>query len=251
MHESDRLFRPDDFPAALALLSRWPLRIPERALARGARTAWSWPLVGLALAGLAALTAWIAQILGIPEEISALLALTTLVVLTGALHEDGLADTADGFWGGFETTRRLEIMRDSRIGSYGVLALVLSLLLRGAGLIALSDHLFAALVVPAATSRAAMAYVMDTLPGVRPDGLSHTTGLPGADALRAALLIAAVIALLFAGWAGIWAIVAAAAACVLVANLALAKVGGQTGDVLGATQQITEIAALLALTATL
>ena len=251
MRESDRLMTPGDFSAALVLLSRLPLRAPDAALARGARTAWSWPLVGLLLGLFAWVVARAAQAIGIPPEISALLALTTLVILTGALHEDGLADTADGFWGGFDRARRLDIMRDSRIGSYGVLALVLSLALRGAALIALSDHLFAALLASAALSRAAIAYVMDTLPPARRDGLSRATGTPGPGAVQTALAVAALAALLLAGWAGLLALTFAAVATVLVANLALAKIGGQTGDILGATQQITEIAAFIALSAAL
>ncbi|MEZ5713914.1 MAG: adenosylcobinamide-GDP ribazoletransferase [Paracoccaceae bacterium] len=251
MPESDRTVQSSDLAAALVLLSRLPLRVSAASLSRGARTAWSWPLAGLILALLAWALARIAQAVGVPSEISALLALATLVIATGALHEDGLADVADGFWGGFDRARRLEIMRDSRIGSYGVLALVLGLALRGAGLIALVDHLFVALLVPAALSRAAMAYVMQELPPARPDGLSRATGRPGAPALQLALALAGLAALILAGWAGLWALIATAAACVACANIALAKIGGQTGDTLGATQQITEIAALIALSAAL
>ena len=252
MNQSDRLIQLGDLSAALMLLSRLPLpAVPDRAPSRGARTAWGWPLVGLGLALIAAAVAWVARGLGVPPEIAALLALATLVVLTGALHEDGLADVADGFWGGQTRARRLEIMRDSRVGSYGVLALVLALALRGAALIALADHLTVALLAAAATSRAAMAYVMETLPPARRDGLSQATGRPGLQATQAAVALAALAALIFAGWAGLAALVAAAIACVLCANLALAKIGGQTGDVLGATQQITEITVLIALSAAL
>lgn len=251
MRESDPLLHADDFAAALVLLSRWPLRVSRYAMARGARTAWCWPLVGLVLASLATLLAISLQSIGINAEITALLALALLIIMTGALHEDGLADVADGFWGGFERSRRLEIMKDSHIGSYGVLALILSLGLRGGALIALTDHLAIALLTSAVLSRAAMAYVMGSLPNARDSGLSAETGRPGRKPVQIALLIAAIVALLLVGWPVIWLLLTVAFVTWACARLADTKIGGQTGDVLGATQQMTEIASLIALTALL
>ncbi len=251
MRESDRPFCPDDIRAALALLSRVPLRVSPHAMARGARSAWCWPVVGLILASFATLLAVFLQAIGIKQEISALLALALLVVMTGALHEDGLADVADGFWGGFDRARRLDIMKDSHIGSYGVLALILSLGLRGAALIALADHLAVALLASAALSRAAMAHVMHKLPNARTTGLSAQTGRPPRQAVRIALLIAVGVVVLLTGWGAVWILLAAIAATYACARIAQAKIAGQTGDVLGATQQITEISTLLALSALL
>src|SRR6056297_3491159 len=118
-------FRSDLVSAAM-LLTRLPVRgMPT---ARAADAAWAWPLVGLAVGLPAGVVGMAVAAAGLPGGLAAAAALTVSIVLTGALHEDGLADCADGFWGGFDRARRLEIMRDSAIGSYGVLALGLSLI---------------------------------------------------------------------------------------------------------------------------
>ena len=103
-----------DAIAALGLLTRLPL--PGRASHRGAEAAWAWPLAGLTVALLAAVLVGIGGWIGLPVTLCAGLLIVAMVVMTGALHEDGLADVADGFWGGFTTERRLEIMKDSRTG---------------------------------------------------------------------------------------------------------------------------------------
>lgn len=242
---------PGDITLALALLTRLPLRLGPGAWARSAASAWAWPLVGLGLALAAWLLASTAQAIGISYEISCLLALTLLIVSTGALHEDGLADAADGLWGGFTRARRLEIMKDSRIGAYGVLALILSLALRAMALISLEQSLLAGLIAAAMLSRAAMVHVMAALPNARGEGLSQLAGRPAAATARLAAGLACIGALLVAGWAGLWAIAAALAAILACIAIARAKLGGQTGDILGASQQIVEIAVLLALSAAL
>ena len=142
-----------DFSEALALMTRLPARAPG---ARRAAAAWAWPLAGALVAGLAGLAAALALWLGLSAAVAAGLALAVQIALTGALHEDGLADCADGFWGGMERARRLEIMHDSRIGTYGVLALVLGLGLRWALLAGLfaAGHVIAPLLAAAALSRA-------------------------------------------------------------------------------------------------
>ncbi|MEM8578904.1 MAG: adenosylcobinamide-GDP ribazoletransferase, partial [Pseudomonadota bacterium] len=107
---------------AALLLSRLPLpRVPDAAFAEGARAVWAYPVVGLLLGAFAAGIGALAP----TPVIGAGLALAAMAMMTGALHEDGLADTADGLWGGQSRARRLEIMKDSRIGAYGVLALIL------------------------------------------------------------------------------------------------------------------------------
>lgn len=249
MPENDPVARPADIAVALSLLTRLPLRLSEADYARGARTAWAWPLVGLLVAGLAGAVALFIGWLGLTPEITALFALAVMLVLTGAMHEDGLADCVDGFWGGHDRAGRLDIMKDSRIGAYGVLALIVSLGLRWAALVALAraDLLVSALLVSACLSRAAMPAMMQALPNARGTGLSHQTGRPGAPAVRIAAGLALALAILLFGWTGIWAALWVAVAAFAAARLALAKIGGQTGDVLGATQQITEIVTLLVL----
>jgi adenosylcobinamide-GDP ribazoletransferase len=179
-------------------------------------------------------------------------------VATGALHEDGLADVADGFGGGTTRERRLEIMRDSRIGAYGGAALVLALALRIGALATLLDRTgYAAatgLILAAALSRVAALAPMVLLPPARPGGLSASVGRPDRASLATALVLGAVLAVLAVplglplGGVALMILCAGLAALALV-RLARARIGGQTGDVIGACQQVSEIAALVALVA--
>ncbi|WP_299200949.1 adenosylcobinamide-GDP ribazoletransferase [uncultured Tateyamaria sp.] len=234
-----------DVPAALVLLTRLPMpALPDHAFAHGARAVWAYPVVGLVLGGLLALFAAVLNGLGLSAPIVAGLTLGALVMLTGAMHEDGLADTADGLWGGHDRERRLEIMKDSRIGAYGVLALIVIMGLRWLGLAEVSwTGLIAALML----SRAMMPPLMLALPHARSTGLSHSVGAPNMGAVVVAVLIGIVGAMLLTGGAGLLAALVAGAATVCVGLIANAKIGGQTGDILGATQILAEIAVLLTL----
>lgn len=246
------LIEPGDVAGALGLLTRLPISVAaDFSDRRGARAAWAWPLVGAVLAALAGIAGAVALGLGLGPALSALIALACLVVVTGAMHEDGLADAADGFWGGFDRDRRLDIMRDSRIGSYGVLALILAMGARWAALsdLAQAGQLFAGLVISATLSRAAMAALMQAVEPARKDGLSAGSGQPGQQAVQLGGAIALVLALLTGGFGALWAVLAVALLAYGMGRLALAKIGGQTGDVLGATQQICEIGALAAVVA--
>jgi len=238
--------RLSDLAEALGLLSRLP--VPHRG-GRGAAAAWAWPLAGALLGGLAGLAGSAAALAGAPAAVAAGLILTAGILMTGALHEDGLADSADGLWGGNDIQRRLEIMRDSRIGSYGVLALILGLGLKWAALteLVLRGDAFWAVIASGALSRAAMVAVAARLPHARPDGLSAATGRPDARVERLALLAGLVVAVLCLGLGALTAALAAALAGVAVARLARRRLTGQTGDILGATQQVAEIAILLVL----
>jgi adenosylcobinamide-GDP ribazoletransferase len=242
-----------DVPAALGLLTRLPVRVDmDRAVARGAAGAWAYPLVGLVVGGIAACTAVAALALGLGPDQAALLAVAVPVVITGALHEDGLADSADGLWGGWDPARRLHIMKDSHIGAYGVIAIVLVMLMRWvliAGLLA-AGHIMP-LVVAAMLSRASMIGVMAWLPNARKSGLSQSVGRPALRTVILATLIAGFAALVLSGMAGLLAIITAgllAAGCGIIAR---AKIGGQTGDVLGAVQQISDLGVLMCLSAAL
>ncbi|MDP4002826.1 adenosylcobinamide-GDP ribazoletransferase [Methylobacterium sp. NEAU K] len=216
------------------------------------------PLAGLILALPAALILAAAWWIGLGPFLAATLAVTVMVVATGALHEDGLADVADGFGGGTTRERRLEIMRDSRIGAFGGAALVLALALRIGALATLLDrtgHAAAtALLLAAAVSRLAALAPMVLLPPARPGGLSASVGRPNRASLTVALGICLVVAL-FAVPLGLpvhgvaLMILFAGLAALALTRLARRKIGGQTGDVIGACQQVSEIAALLALVA--
>ena len=215
------------------------------------------PLAGWMIAAPAGLILWGAGLL-LPAEIAAALALAALVATTGAFHEDGLADTADGFGGGRTRERKLEIMRDSRIGTFGGAALVLSLLLRWAALNALFKAgpalAVAGLIGCAGLSRWAGLFPIALLPPARSDGAAHAAARPGAEAmlLAGALALAGSLMPWLAG-AALAPILAgdvlACGAALAMAWIAHRQIGGQTGDVAGAAQQLAEIAFLAALCA--
>ena len=242
----DPLARPADVAEALALLTRLP--VPDHT-PRGAASAWAWPVAGGAVALLAGSVAAVLLWLGLPTGVAAGLALAVQVALTGAMHEDGLADTADGFWGGTDRARRLEIMKDSRIGSYGVIALVLGLGLRwqALSLLLAAGDVFAPLLAAAVLSRGAMAVLMAALPNARGAGLSDSVGRPTRETALLAVAVALVLAGATLGWATLSLMVWLSLVAIGFAALARAKIGGQTGDVLGTVQQLGEIVVLIAL----
>ncbi len=241
--------RFNDLRVAAAFLTRLPLPVPEgRGIAAVAGACRAFPLVGAAI-GLAAGAVFLAaQFLGLGVWLAAALAVTCQVLLSGALHEDGLADVVDGL-GAYERARRLEIMRDSRIGTYGVLALILATVLRIAAVAGLADNALAGLVVAAALSRAVMAWPMALLPPARDDGLVASAGTPPWRGVIEGALIALVLALVLSGPAGILAAAMAAFAALSVAWLVGRTIGGVTGDIIGAAQVLAEIVSLLALVA--
>ncbi|MFN5996427.1 MAG: adenosylcobinamide-GDP ribazoletransferase [Paracoccaceae bacterium] len=239
---------PSDLLSAFALLSRLPLPNHQ---GTGGASAWAWPLVGAVLGALGAALASAALWLGVTPGVTAALVLALGAMLTGGLHEDGLSDTADGLYGGWTKARRLEIMKDSRVGSYGVLALVLVTLARWSALTAVlvyGGH-WAALIATGAVSRAPMALMMALLPNARGEGLSHATGRPSPATALVALALAAAIAVGLTGWTAVPLVFAALGAAILLSFLALRKIGGQTGDILGASQQLAEVACLSVLSA--
>lgn len=244
---------------ALAWLTRLPVGrlLPDPAPSL-ARAAWAFPLAGLAVGGIAALVLGLAGLVGLPAPVAALLAVGAAIWTTGGLHEDGLADLADGA-GGATPQRRLQIMRDSRIGSYGVLALVLALGLRVAAISALvaAAPLLAqaALVGLAAASRAGMVAGLRLMRPARDDGLGRAAGRPSGAGMAVALALgwAALLApaLLLSHPLPAWLALALGLglAQLWLARRALRDLGGQTGDVLGAMQQAGELAGLVLLAA--
>lgn len=240
--------RPADILAALGLLSRLPL--PDHA-PRGAAAAWAWPVAGAMIGALAAAVGGMALALGVPPAPAAALALAAQALLTGALHEDGLADTFDGLWGGRDRAARLAILKDSRIGSYGVLALVFVTLIAWSALSTLAAQglMLPALVAAGAISRVPMAVIQSALPNARGTGLSQAVGRPDGPTVALAAAAAALIAAFAAGWAMPVMALAAALPALWIARAARVRIGGQTGDILGAAQQLSAAAALLALAA--
>ncbi len=247
------------------LFTRVPVRVSGTIGPRDLSAALAWaPLLGAVLGVCAAAVLALLVAVGLPGSLAALLTLAVLILLTGAYHEDGLADVADGLFGGQTRERRLEIMRDSRIGAYGTIALILSVGLRWAALVALLDGpaglmgATAALVATQSVSRSVLAALVAALPPARPDGLAAELGRAstGRTARRHAQLAAALgggIALVVLAAVSplglVLALVIGAAVGAALAALARAKVGGYTGDMLGAGQQAVEIAAMIALAA--
>lgn len=215
------------------------------------------PIAGalIGLCGAAVLT--LAALLGFSDAVTAILAIAALLVATGALHEDGLADMLDGIGGGTTRLKKLEIMRDSRIGTFGASGLVIALLLRVAALasfIATVGPLRAALLLIAAeaVSRVSAVSIAYAVRPARAQGASFATGRPSGNTLYEAILYGALIASLTGVTAvGVWpvlaACVAAGAATIGMIELTRALLGGQTGDVAGATQQASLLAFLLTL----
>ena len=251
-------FRPRviDLVTALALLTR--LRLPELVFPDPktrpmAHAAWAYPLVGVVVGLLAGCAGWVTMALGLPATAAALFVMLAGVLITGAMHEDGLADCADGFWGGWTRARRLEIMKDSQIGTYGVVALVLGLGLKWVAITAIlsTGVYFAALVCAALVSRSAMVAVMYALPSARLAGLSSTTGCPPKNAALIALGFGVIGTVVAMPAVAVSILVMATGATLAVALIAKSKIGGQTGDVLGATQQVVETAILLTCLASL
>lgn len=246
MKQSDR-YGFGDVAGALRLLTRLPL--PASDVIAGPHAAWAWPVAGAVVGGLAALVGVLALPLG--AGVAAALVLGAQAMMTGAMHEDGLADTFDGLWGGWDRARRLEIMKDSHIGTYGVMALLVVGLVRWSALAALlAAGAWWAVVLVAVLSRAPMAVLMAVMPNARGSGLSQSVGRVPGKAAWVAVLIGAGVSLPFgvAGVAAVFAVVAMAAGLAAVAR---AKIGGQTGDILGASQQLGEAAALAVLAAML
>jgi adenosylcobinamide-GDP ribazoletransferase len=242
----------DDLRHAVALLTRIPLPQPASVDAdRMARAQRAFPLVG-AMVGLAVgLVDRGLLAIGIPELAAAALTLGAGAALTGALHEDGLADVGDGFGGGRDRAAKLAIMRDSRIGTYGVLVLLISFVAKCSALASLPlAAIVPALVVAHALARAAIPVVTANMPFARDDGLGRSAGRPDTASAVIAAVIASVIALLCLpiGVAALAVIVTAAAAAAM-AGLAWRQIGGVTGDVFGAIEQTAETAVLLLLAA--
>ena len=214
------------------------------------------PLTGLILGLVALAPATLFDMLAftapLPSLLLACITIATLVLVIGGLHEDGLADVADGFWGGATVERRLEIMKDSRLGSYGALALVLSVMIR----VSILSYLFEnygvqtggiAFLAACIVSRVPILHVWHTLPAARLNGLSASLGQPttrsygiavGFGALATAILIVPIFGLM----AGLSAFIFVVLSSLMMVRLARKRIRGQTGDVLGASQQLGEMA---------
>lgn len=238
-----------DLRIAVLFLTRVPVgRIAGLEVGSLARAAWAFPVAGLIVGGISGGVLYAVAGTEISPLGCALVALAVQVFVTGALHEDGLADVADGL-GSHERARTLEIMRDSRIGTYGVLALIFSVGFRAVMISGIPGpgFAFAAILAAAMLSRGVLPLVMHTMPPARTDGLSKNAGQPefGKAAIALVIGVAGLFTLLPL-YVAFSAILIAAVSGGAVVWWAQKRLGGQTGDVLGAIQQVTEIAVYVA-----
>lgn len=252
-HSEDPLRYPAGFfagfLAATAFFTRLPVDPRPAGDWRLADSAWAFPLVGAGIGGGAALAFLLAQLVGLASWPAALLSVSAGIVLTGALHEDGLADTADGFGGGKDRAQKLAIMRDSRLGTYGACALAASFMLRWSALASLGDPGPSAIALMAAhaSARASLPAFLLFVPPARSDGLSAGAGRPPPSiAIAAALLGVLVLFLSFGARGALICFLLLCAAGAGMGWLSTREIGGQTGDVAGALEQVNENVILLA-----
>lgn len=262
--------RIGEFSASIHFLTRLPLRRHDAAAPSGtadapgtagaagtavasaganlAQAAWAFPFAGFVVGLIGAIVYLVADRLVLFSWPAAALAVAATILVTGALHEDGLADTADGFGGGDTRERKLAIMRDARIGTYGVCALIIALVIRIAALAGLTEPALVATALIAAHvgARAVVPFAMYLLPAARTDGLAFTAGVPSGVSVAIAAALGFLALLLCLGLAhALIALVVLAIAVALFAWLTMRQIGGQTGDVLGAVEQVSEIVILL------
>lgn len=240
------------FLTATSVLTRLPVGSRDHSAAAQeglvAACCWAFPAVGAGIGFIAAGAMMLATLFGLHNAAAALLGLVAAGLVTGAMHEDGLADTADGFGGGHTRDEKLAIMRDSRQGSYGIIALIVTIGVRAVALAAMPDPIEGALALIAAhaASRAALPPVLYSMQPAREDGLGATAGKPTLVATLIAVAIGSAVTIGMLGpWRGLAALAAMAAAVGGTAVLAQRQIGGYTGDTLGAFQQVGEIVMLL------
>ena len=243
------LRRADEFKCGVLFLTRLRYGASDSASGGGiAEAAWAFPLVGILVGFIGAVVFALVQKIGLPAWPAAALSVAATMAVTGCLHEDGLADTTDGFGGGTTRDQKLTIMRDSRIGTYGVCALAIAIILRVSALAILgaAGPVMVALIAAHGASRAVMPVFMMCVPPARRDGLSAGAGRPPQTSAAAAAVIGVLILLLCLGLGhGLVALIVLAIAGALLGWLSRDQIGGQTGDVLGAVEQAGEIAVLL------
>lgn len=246
-----KLFRKrlSDVQVALMLLTRLPAGRLKGAVPGLEQAIWAYPLVGLILGTLSFIIHSLCGAIGLPSIVCAWAALGGLALMTGGLHFDGLADFADGIGGGQNKAHSLDIMRDSRIGSYGVLALLITtgLWTSSVASVAAGPSLASWMFI-AVSSRVAMAAVAILQPPARNDGLGSLASGAGAVHLLPGLILIGILAGFDPKQSAI-AIVVISATAFSTAAMAQRKIGGQTGDVLGAVQFISETAGWMTIAA--
>lgn len=237
-----------DFVRAAIFFTRIPFQIDETEAARPLATAAiGFPLAGLMVGVIGAIAFVIANAVGLPQLASALIAVAATALVAGGLHEEGLANAVDGLFSGKDPDDSLRIMRESSLGKFGMLALIFVVGLKVAAIEALEPGAAAAsLIGSEVAARTVLPAVLMLIGPARTEGLSFQAGRPRKESLTLALLLGGALTLLMLGiGTGLAAIVVATALCVLMVRIATMRLGGHTGDVLGAIEQITATAVLL------
>jgi adenosylcobinamide-GDP ribazoletransferase len=236
-----------DLALCLVFFTRLPLPVFDFRDRTLAGAIWVAPAAGLAVALVAAFVHAMAMWLGLSPATAAALTVASALLVTGCLHEDGLSDVADGFGGGKSREKKLEIMRDSRIGAYGAAALCVSILIRWSALsdLAAPAALCAALVAAHMGSRGLLGAFMHMLPPARGDGLSAGAGSVSRETAAIGLVFGFLPLLLIGFFAAVICAILLAAIFLPFRALCQRQIGGHTGDTLGALQQFAEIAILL------
>lgn len=236
-----------DFGLAWRLLTAVPLPfLPESIERPAGKAAGYYPLVGLILGLALAAIDGIAWVL-FPTGVATALVLAVWVGLTGMLHLDGFMDTCDGLLPPRDPARRLEIMKDSRVGAFGVVGVILLLLLKFTALMPVFGKYRCLLLVAAPVlARWAVTWAMARYPLARTQGVSvfFKAGL-GWGQVGAASLVAAATALILFKVSGLWLLAVAWLTATLLARFAVARIGGLTGDVYGAICEVTEVVLLI------
>ncbi|OQR28797.1 adenosylcobinamide-GDP ribazoletransferase [Pseudomonas sp. Bc-h] len=237
------------FWIAVQFLSSLPIRLPGMPEPQElGRSLLFYPLVGLVfgsvLMGLNLLLS------GTPQLLHAALLLAAWVLLSGGLHLDGLADSADAWLGGFgDRERTLTIMKDPRSGPIAVVTLVIVLLLKFSAILALIDaHHSVGLLLAPVIGRAAMLGLFLNTPYVRAGGLGQALAdhLPRQRGIQV-LGMTAIACVLISGWGGVWSVVIATAGFYWLRKLMIQRLGGSTGDTAGATLELLEVLVLVTL----
>jgi len=245
----------NDFLVALVFLTRFPLRLNLNfGMAAVGSSVRCFPLIGFIVGGISGTIFLLSISAYLTPLIAAFLAIGAQILITGALHEDALGDVVDGFGGGATRDKKLAIMRDSQVGTYAVVTLFIALGLKVAAISSFVDPKlgFMALLAAAGCSRGMVALGMYILPAARGDGLGASAGKPPLTSVLFALFFSVAVPIAILGpFIGSAALLAASLLPLLMGWIAYWQIGGQTGDVLGSLQQISEIGFLLVCSAIL
>lgn len=252
----------EDFLLALTLLTRIPVPHFEIETKANHGTAfWAYPIVGAIVGSIGAAAFAVAQSVGLTGFPAVILALAAMVLTTGAFHEDGFADFCDGVGGGQTPEQKLEIMRDSRLGTYGAMGLIFLVGLTMAllaNLYANLQHFYSStnygmaciLISTSAFQRAAIGLPLMLLFPARPTGLAADTPTPSFASFAVGIAFAFVLGVILLGaYNALCALLAAFAAATVAVVLSAYYLGGRTGDALGATASLAGLFVLAVLSA--